>query len=1096
MKIPALIAILFALATARCVAQSQELTDSQSRSSVGLPAPVEIENGLLKARFVPTADGVKQEYFARRKGEWVSVVESFRPSHPAGHALYDSTRDPAHRLLVSEGLNSVRRIANDERQGLQQVELTGSIANQPMTQTVTLRKGETFAHIEVRATLANSTPAGQVAAAKLEYLLSTFTFCCEGKPDFIHTPKSKGPSWFIVNPVSGLPGTPDSPEFIIGDRVFYAPAVIVQKKSLFAALVPDLDLINRLKVTSPDARPSITTFAPTPVDPANNSMPTALDYTLPSGMTPQPLMAYGLIDFIPVHHMRWRHTSDGKMVRTLASPRVGYGFDLFVSADAQPYRGFQQVARHQWERYGWPLLAKPRPQAMPFVEYLKAIYPACLAWNKNQGYAEFEMDGQKVGGWCLAAPFWPYVLSNGPWWNNPRDATGMFLWAQRTHDDKLLERARRIINLALLAPRTDGLFACEYHVDRKEWKPGLFFVTEKAAPNAMFGTVDATNLRPRSYHTAGCSITAVHLLRYHRLCENNDRIVAYLRPYGDFLLRHIDTRGQIPMFFTAEGKPSNVLPDHGENGAHLWFLCELYAATKDPRYLDGATKVADYLIQEVIPRQRWRDFESFFSCGCKPMNWEDKTQEQDPRGQTPMIWAPAGLGELFRLTGNHRYLDAGEQAIDYACLYQTVWDPHFVYTAYAFGGFDTDNGDAAWLNCHTAWTIGTLAFYGKELGRQDLLERAVAAARAGVTVINHPRHISNNIYRFPNYPLGLGGENINHEGSEQSCGRSAPGAGEGTGVFAGLSDAVRELGGVYVDFGKKVAVGVDGVYVRSYRLDGKTVRLDLVNQLAALPDPYDKPYEIELRVVGLKSGRYQLIINGRPAIQVTDWELAHYQITIPPSGDARAAVAPAGTLTPRDASACPLKNASATFEQDGFPVANALVDNSAGWAIHPKTRQDQSAMFETEMPLSLTNETRLVFTLRHAALANFNIGRFRISATGDTLVGPASTWTPLVPESAASAGRATLSVQADNSILAGGANPDHDTYTVAAKTSLSRITGFRLEVLKDPALPETGPGRDALAPAGSKGNFVLTLFKVGVQPRQEPNLNSQPGSER
>lgn len=125
MKIPALIAILFALATARCVAQSQELTDSQSRSSVGLPAPVEIENGLLKARFVPTADGVKQEYFARRKGEWVSVVESFRPSHPAGHALYDSTRDPAHRLLVSEGLNSVRRIANDERQRLQQVELTG-----------------------------------------------------------------------------------------------------------------------------------------------------------------------------------------------------------------------------------------------------------------------------------------------------------------------------------------------------------------------------------------------------------------------------------------------------------------------------------------------------------------------------------------------------------------------------------------------------------------------------------------------------------------------------------------------------------------------------------------------------------------------------------------------------------------------------------------------------------------------------------------------------------------------------------------------------------------------------------------------------------
>ena len=129
MKIPALIAILFALATARCIAQSQELTDSQSRSSVGLPAPVEIENGLLKARFVPTADGVKQEYFARRKGEWVSVVESFRPSHPAGHALYDSTRDPPHRRLVVEGLKPRRRTANTERPGVPQGGLTAPRAH-------------------------------------------------------------------------------------------------------------------------------------------------------------------------------------------------------------------------------------------------------------------------------------------------------------------------------------------------------------------------------------------------------------------------------------------------------------------------------------------------------------------------------------------------------------------------------------------------------------------------------------------------------------------------------------------------------------------------------------------------------------------------------------------------------------------------------------------------------------------------------------------------------------------------------------------------------------------------------------------------------
>jgi len=173
-----------------------------------------------------------------------------------------------------------------------------------------------------------------------------------------------------------------------------------------------------------------------------------------------------------------------------------------------------------------------------------------------------------------------------------------------------------------------------------------------------------------------------------------------------------------------------------------------------------------------------------------------------------------------------------------------------------------------------------------------------------------------------------------------------------------------------------------------------------------------------------------------------------------------------------------LKNAKATFEQKGFRVANVLADDSAGWAIHPKTHRDQTATFETATPMSLKGRTRLTFTLKHAAIANFNLGRFRLSVTSDARVGPAGKWTQLAPVSATSAGGATLRVNADNSILAGGTNPDRDTYTVVARTSLRRVTGFRLEVLTDATLPETGPGRDRLAAPGTKGNFILTSFKV------------------
>lgn len=79
-------------------------------------------------------------------------------------------------------------------------------------------------------------------------------------------------------------------------------------------------------------------------------------------------------------------------------------------------------------------------------------------------------------------------------------------------------------------------------------------------------------------------------------------------------------------------------------------------------------------------------------------------------------------------------------------------------------------------------------------------------------------------------------------------------------------------------------------------------------------------------------------------------------------------------------------------------------------------------------------------------------------------------WTSLKPESAVSAGGATLKIRDDRSVLASGSKPDTDTYTVrlARGSETSSLTGIRLEVLPDDSLPSKGPGR-----AGN-GNFVVT----------------------
>src|SRR5438477_2222948 len=92
-------------------------------------------------------------------------------------------------------------------------------------------------------------------------------------------------------------------------------------------------------------------------------------------------------------------------------------------------------------------------------------------------------------------------------------------------------------------------------------------------------------------------------------------------------------------------------------------------------------------------------------------------------------------------------------------------------------------------------------------------------------------------------------------------------------------------------------------------------------------------------------------------------------------------------------------------------------------------------------------------------------------------------WKVIEPRTFFSAGGATLSRQADGSLLASGRRPERDTYTITAAPPISTVTAVRLEVLADPSLPENGPVRQ------DNGNLHLSevqvlLFEPGAtQPR-------------
>ncbi len=93
--------------------------------------------------------------------------------------------------------------------------------------------------------------------------------------------------------------------------------------------------------------------------------------------------------------------------------------------------------------------------------------------------------------------------------------------------------------------------------------------------------------------------------------------------------------------------------------------------------------------------------------------------------------------------------------------------------------------------------------------------------------------------------------------------------------------------------------------------------------------------------------------------------------------------------------------------------------------------------------------------------------------------GKSKPWEILQPTEMKSEGGATLKLLEDGSVLAGGPNPDHDSYTLVCPTSLPNIVAVRLEALPDPSLPHNGPGR-----AQENGNLALSEWRVTVEPQK------------
>lgn len=645
----------------------------------------------------------------------------------------------------------------------------------------------------------------------IRYLLDTYAFAPDGKPMKAY---GKPDATF-------LPGIRPRKDGVVGDHFFRSPIATVQEGELAATIMPDLDV---LKV--------------------NRYINTILDIDAANGVVDAPLMSYGFADYKLVGHVYY--TNDSSMTKP-APPQLMFAHDILLDARAEPYGAYQKAAKYQWERYGHRYFDKVLPQAMPFEEYAKVCYPAALNEKETGGWFEHELNGHIVGGMPSG---WGRIegwVSWQPWFNQLRSAWGMRWWGKELGNKEWVEKADKMLNLALAAPMDRGAVPTTYQSKTKDWKGSLITPDPKCY-------YDLTNM-------AWKGIWMLRWLEFED-CPRKDEILRQCAEMAKLMLSKQNQDGSFPTWLDRELGVVPVLDRSAQSALPLWFLAKMVEYQKKTvsggwsTYVQPLILGAKFLADQVVNGQYWYDFETFFSCSPKACFQRDGQHNhekmrdphtlQAPQNTLSMHWAaealmavlphtfdPSKPGQLHASVGGQDNFPgtaigprecraAALKALDTMTLTQNVWPISYRKAAYTYGGFGVQNSDGEYNDARQAQFGDTLADFGAALGRQDYFERGVAAIRASMALINHPRHIELGIYPNPNYPLGLQPENTGHGGTDQQNGRTGPDWGE----LSGLTSMAYLL----------------HTYGPSYKLKGEMITVDggspkISTELDVLQDP-------------------------------------------------------------------------------------------------------------------------------------------------------------------------------------------------------------------------------------------------------------------
>jgi hypothetical protein len=620
-------------------------------------------------------------------------------------------------------------------------------------------------------------------AAKLNFEPQNSYTWKAARTDFHWTPQ-------IYQPAATEGGQVDQ---VAADHIFRSPATILTAGRSGVALIPDLDELA-----------------------ADRPVSSFLDLRFPEGAAPY--ARYGFEATAPQAHRYYGPT--GKTF-SLRNGQLRFGCFVLLFHDSTAQQVMHTTAAFLWEHYSHKYEGSILPQTTRFAVSAGYAYPMALQhfWSEGPspgtgGFTEstfFDEATQQWAGRGSRRDIWFQS-----WFNNMRTAYGLRYWGLQLGKPEWIEHAQQITRLLMQSPTDHGLFATVYRPSTRTWDtssagggPGLYYLPDDAW-------------------------TALYLLRYEQdfgsVAGADERLIALART----LIRLQAPDGGLPARVSVQTlAPDPVLDNTASEAMPLWFLAEMLRAGRFPKGEAAAAKHAvllgaQHLRDHVLQTERFDDFELYFSCSPKPMNYFDTATQLHGESTLAMQWTAEALLAAYSLSANPDDLTGAEFALDILSMFQEVWNPPFI-DLYAFGGFGVMNTDAEWNDARESQFSETYARFYAVTGNAQYMNRGIAALRASFVLMVMPENklVAPKDYLGTKLRMEIQGgsaENYGHSGGDDRASQTGFDWGSGSALSGAAFYKVR-YGDLFVDGSHKMAFGIDGSIVKNQSWTSEDARI-------------------------------------------------------------------------------------------------------------------------------------------------------------------------------------------------------------------------------------------------------------------------------